>query len=125
MTKLIEMLQQLSELDPATCRTQDYSEGPVYSIGDYAFWLNSFNEFEASYKATVIRGRPALAWLRDAVEAAIEARGWYWLINKLMLDTGYRAAVRDFEDVSESADDATAADALLAAFVEAVKAQRQ
>jgi hypothetical protein len=123
MNKLIELLQQLSELDPATCRTQDYSEGPVYSIGDYAFWLNSFNEFEASYKATVIRGRPALAWLRDAVEAACEARGWPWTLGE---DYSQHFAIIFTEyGKYEHEADVSAAEALLAAFVEAVKAQRQ
>jgi hypothetical protein len=122
MTNLIEMLQQLSELDPATCRLSDMDE---YIISGYRFWLELNGEFRAGApgKHCIFTGRPALAWLRDAVEAAIEARGWYYETSFWIYDSrpGYRVYMPQTK--SRGVED-TAAEALLAAFVEAVRTEK-
>jgi hypothetical protein len=92
MTTLIEMLQQLSELDPATC--QRHPDVAVYTIGGYSFWLADDGLFSASIPDCryVFTARPALAWLRDAVEAACEARGLTYVIStETLLDALIKA----------------------------------
>jgi hypothetical protein len=119
MTKLINLLQQLSELDPATCRR--HPDVAVYTIDGYSFWLADDGLFSASIPDCryVFTGRPALAWLRDAVEAAIEARGWYWELRYWPPRKKHRAEIAN---LTQWAD--TPAEALLAAFVEAVRAEK-
>jgi hypothetical protein len=123
MNNLIKMLQQLSELDPATCRPM---EGNGYEIGIYRFFLDTNGELHGYAFGSMhnsCTGRPALAWLRDAVEAACEARGWnvdaktYQQQNHVRISN--HSGLEAFSNWHKDS-----ADALLAAFVEAVRVER-
>jgi hypothetical protein len=119
MNKLINLLQQLSELDPATCRPM---EGNGYEIGIYRFFLDTNGELHGYAFGSMhnsCTGRPALAWLRGAVEAACEARGWYWELRYWPPRKKHWAEIAN---LTQWAD--TPAEALLAAFVEAVRATK-
>jgi hypothetical protein len=124
MTKIINLLQQLSELDPATCRR--HPDVAVYTIDGYSFWLADDGLFSASIPDCryVFTGRPALAWLRDAVEAAIEARGWYWEMDSFKTNKGVRYQSRIAKAYRKYQVASTPAEALLAAFVEATRAEK-
>jgi hypothetical protein len=81
---MIELLQQLSEAGPDVCRKITIGFSPVrYRISDYEFWLNSDELYAAFGCKWPITGSPALAWLRDALEAAIAARGWSLRIESM------------------------------------------
>lgn len=77
---MLDKLQELATIAPDVCAAKDYPDkGMVYVIGDYGFWFGTSGELMAdtdNQRWVTARGRPALAWLRDALEAAIEARGW-------------------------------------------------
>lgn len=78
--KLPTLLAELSERAPDVCK----SLAGCYEIGVYRFWIGGYDELYAvvfddnSYAV----GQPALDWLQGALQRAIEARGWYFLIER-------------------------------------------
>lgn len=122
---LTELLQKLSEIEPAVCKSRDFTSlSTVYLIGDYEFWDDTHGEntISASYKNTIVTGSPALAWLRDAVERECERRGWKLSIDQqndwhIKISRG-----RQHQPIYGSR--ATLTTALLLAFVAACEASR-
>lgn len=124
---LTDQLNRLSEIAPEVCQP-DYLWGVrCFTVGEYSFWVNGEGPV-ASYDGMVVRGRPALAWLRDAIEGEIEARGWYLEISKWNDDNFItKSAARIIELPTarmwkEEGEQYT--ETLLAAFVAAMEEER-
>lgn len=111
---LQQLLQQLSEIAPEVCRLNL----GVYDLGNYKFWIDD-DRLQAIYSNIYVSGPPALAWLRDAIEQAIEARGWHYETSFWVYDgrPGYRVYI---QSTKTRAVENTRATALLAAFVAAL-----
>lgn len=113
---MIDKLRELAERAPDICDPY----GDAYDIGPYRFSFLSDGTLRASTGAAMEEGRPALAWLRDALETAIVARGWFWEMKEYNGEIRARIfAHSGLEAVSERQD--TPADALLSALLEAVR----
>lgn len=122
-TKIPALLQRWSEVQPEVCRSTVPFDG--YAIGEYSFWhrpdqggLIAQTNSERGIRSCT--GRPAHAWLRDAVEAAIRAEpaiaetASQWQRNRY---NGREEFTIWGETHDSSAMAATEAEAMLAAFV--------
>lgn len=113
---MLDKLQELSEIAPDVCRARKSDNIDYFFIGEYEFWFSDDGNLLAAYEHIATGGRPALAWLRDALEAAIEARGWYF-------ETHYRPQTKTYrvEVANRVSREYTPAAALLAALCAALK----
>lgn len=117
---MIDKLTQLAERAPDICRPY----GDAFDIGPYRFRFLNDGTLEATTGRATEEGRPAEAWLRDALEQAIEARGRYWSTDNTAL--GNDATIY-FDEISinarcEAVSKPTPAAALLDALLAAVEA---
>lgn len=117
---LIEQLAKLAELAPDVCQIIS-PEGDTFGIGDYGFWVDDEGIFTACHKDypndVFIKDQPALAWLQDALQRAIETRGWYFEINKYPKELAH-VYITSSSTHRGAAD--TTAEALLDALIRAV-----
>lgn len=119
---MIERLQELAAIAPDVCRY--YPSDNSYVIGAYRFWQNDFG-LVGQTMGQRIAGRPALAWLRDALEAVIEGRGWETFSHqergqhytRVVIDERPKRFVSDWQT--------TAAEALLVALCAALKEREE
>jgi hypothetical protein len=120
-TQLTDLFNQLSEAAPDVCQPNVPFNG--YTIGEYGFWYNPAQGLIAQVSGHSCTGKPALAWLQAALQAAIEARGWGYTYDvKSHCDVTVFNRVGDsFENPSNTDDPATA---LLTAFVAACEASK-
>lgn len=116
-TKIPALLQRWSEVQPEVCvRTVPYNG---FRIGEYSFWYmpeegGLMAQTNGGHGQVLVTGRPALAWLRDAVEAAIEATPGKCKLQ-LFGDRGWAATIG--YPSGDTVFYESAAHALLAAFV--------
>lgn len=125
--QLIRLLDQLAKIAPEVCRKSGLPPDDYYKIGEYIFFLSYDGDFVATSRdhkreRPNFTGRPALAWLWDAIEQAIEARGWPytmgWDYDEYDLDLFTDNA--KYNAISKS----NPAEALLTAFVAALEGER-
>lgn len=127
-TTIPALLQRWSEVQPEVCvqniagPTSSKFPAPLtYTIGEYIFWMEPEPlGFFAMHLGQAVTGRPALDWLRGAVEAAIEASPGKCKLQ-LFGDLGWAATVG--YPSGDTVFYESAAVALLTAFVEWAEGQ--
>lgn len=107
---MTELFRQWCEIEPERCKPDPESE-KCYLLFIEDRWSS------VHYDPVFIGEDAFIQWV---VQQAVEARGWAWLINKLMLDVGYRASVHTSLESSEMANGATPTEALLSAYLKAL-----
>lgn len=110
---LIDQLNWLTEIAPEVCQKAKFGR---YAIGEYHFGERN-NRFFAVRGSNLTYGRPALAWLRDALEGVIEARGWLYTIG---YDDGYDVDIFTERDKYNAVSENSMTGALLAALLAAL-----
>jgi len=81
MNPYINLLDRLAKAEPEICIGCGDEE---YRLGDYMFWVDPPDVFTASHVnhlSSFIKDVPALAWLRDACETVIGAKGWDYSVE--------------------------------------------
>lgn len=109
---IIEQLAKLAEIAPDDCRF--YPSDNSFVIGQYRFWWQG-EQFWGQTAGKGFGGQPALAWLRDALEQTIEARGWYWEVHYGPRGKSFLAEVHNIPNQGD-----TGTEALLGALIKAV-----
>lgn len=115
-TNLLPLLNRLHQAAPEMCQR----ESGLLTIGEYQFFEHHDYQLVARVGniGATHKGRPALAWLADALESAIEARGWDY-------DTTYDSTGSHWVSIEGHTGNGTSkAEALLTALVAAVEAER-
>lgn len=120
-TTIPALLQRWSEVQPEVCQknvveptSSKYPAPITYTITRYTFWFDE--QLFAMCMGVMFTGRPASAWLRDAVEAAVEASPGI-CSYQTECASGYCTASIWGASADGIAQKTTAAHALLAAFV--------
>lgn len=122
---LTEQLVRLAEIAPDVCKFLDRQSfgHNVYSLGDYHFFIDDDGQPAISSPVNswqYIKGKPALAWLTDALKTAIESRGWFYEMSFWSYGNKPRYRVRIASANVAVVDEETKAGALLAALIEAL-----
>ena len=120
---IIEMLNRLATVAPDVCEKR----GDYFIIGNYMFFDWGNGDFVAKLDklgSTAYGGRPALAWLADAIMAECEKRGWdYDILYDASLKPVQASHWAGIEGGHRLSAD-TQAEALLAAFLAVMEGER-
>lgn len=120
---ILEMLNRLAEKAPDVCQPTWLYGLRCYAIAEYAFW-QSLDGFSASYDGLVVRDRPALAWLADAIMGECEKRNisfehTFWTYDGKQLNR-----VHDIFRKQQFISTHSYAEALLTAFLAVMEGER-
>lgn len=114
---ILEMLDKLSQIAPDVCKKRI---GNRYDIREYHFLYHK-DWFMGTLNGVSVYGRPALAWLADAIQGECEKRGWDY---KTRREDGRHYAVITLNDRKRFGNGHSQAESLLAAFIVAIEGER-
>lgn len=115
MSNLPALLAELATIAPEVCQVDGYGR---YKIGAYRFGYSDLGFYAScGYYAT---GRPAIAWLLDALQGVIEAKGWDYIQTKILAVYSVELHDKDDNKMSHTVG-LSRAEALLTALIAALK----
>lgn len=120
---ILEMLNRLAEKAPDVCKCNLTEDTPEFSIGEFGFFFMDDKICSSTHdirkKRIYVTGRPATAWLADAIMAECEKRGWQYELY--YSPSGRGARIEIASRVARNKDKITA---LLAAFLAVIEGER-
>ena len=117
---VVETLKWLAHIAPDVCHNDD---DEAYTLGEYTFWLDDdgiFTSEHADHLNCFVKGRPALAWLADALMAECEKRRWSYSMKKYAFAT-YIAKINGIDSPGIKS---SIIESLLSAFLAAMEGER-